>query len=194
MGSITPVLAGLGNINAALGAANALTGSISNLGNTPVRNAQREQELALKQLQQKQALNAKNLAQQTALEKERIAADAAAAENSRLAALRRAVARQRANFGAQGTGADGGSAGAVLLGLFDESAEELAQREKIDDLRRRSLDLGAAQRGALNTLQYSQLQERQKLGRLAAEGERYGGFLPYASDLFDGATQLADRF
>lgn len=183
MGSITPVLTGLGNINAALGVANAVAGGIGNFRHTPARNAQREQELALKQLRQKQALDTKNMAQQDALEKERLASDAAAAEDTRLAALRRAMARQRANFGAQGTGSDGGSAGAVLLGLFDESEDELARRERVDDIRRRAIDLGAAQRGALNTLQYAQLQERQKLGRLSAGIDRVAERIDDGRDL-----------
>jgi hypothetical protein len=145
----------------------------------------KEQQLALKQLQATQRLQARQAEQNAALERERMTADAAAAENSRLTTLRRAVARQRANFGAQGTGSDGGSAGAVLLGLFDESEDELAQRERMDDIRRRALDLGAAQRGALNTLQYSQLQERQKLGRLSETVDRAGGFAGTGLDLAD---------
>lgn len=168
-----------------------LTGRISR--EASYRDAQNERQLALRQLQATQRLNQQHAKEDAALQRERMAADAAAAENSRLAALRRAVARQRANFGAQGTGSEGGSAGAVLLGLFDESENELVQREQIDDLRRRSLDTGLAQRSALNTLQYSQLQERQKLGQLAAQTDRIGDHIDTALDLFDTGGK-ATRF
>ncbi|HEY8191874.1 MAG TPA: hypothetical protein VIG74_05560, partial [Alphaproteobacteria bacterium] len=113
------------------------------------------QQLALKQLQATQRLQARLAADDAALTREQLAAEAEGAENSRLAALRRAVARQRANFGVQGVGSEGGSSGAVLLGLFDESEDELAQREKMDDIRRRALDLGLSHQGAINTLQYT---------------------------------------
>ena len=54
----------------------------------------------------------------------------------------RAVARQRANFGSSGISSDSGSGQAVLLGLFDETEDELARREQLDNLRNRALDLG----------------------------------------------------
>ena len=90
---------------------------------------------------------------------------AKAAEDERRAALRRAVARQNARFGASGIGGSGGSAEAVLLGLFDESEEDLASRERLDNLRNRSLDLNVAQNSSLNVLQRSQLQQRQDFQR-----------------------------
>lgn len=167
---------------------NIITGGVSR--ESSYRDAQREQQTALRQLQSTQRLNQQQAEQDAALAREKLAADSAAAENSRVAALRRAVARQRANFGSQGVSSEGGSAGAVLLGLFDESEDELAQRQKLDDIRRRSLDLGLAQRGALNTLQYSQLQERQKLGRLAAETDRAGGLVSSGLELLDTGTRL----
>ena len=86
------------------------------------RRGSRDQ--ALEQLQKRQALQQQQLAQDAALERERIALNTAQSEEERKAALRRAVARQRANFGAQGVGSGAGSSQEVLLGLFEESDEE----------------------------------------------------------------------
>jgi hypothetical protein len=77
------------------------------------------------------------------------------------------VARQRANFGAQGVSAGGGSAQAVLLGLFEESEEERARRERLDGLRVRVLEDDLAGRRASNVLQRTQLQERAKVDAIA---------------------------
>lgn len=162
---------------------NTITGAASQ--EAAYRDRQKEQQIALRQLQATQKLSRKNAEEDAALQRERLAADAAAAENTRLSALRRAVARQRANFGAQGVGSKGGSAGAVLLGFFDESADELAQREKVDSLRNRALDLGLSQQRGLNTLQFTQLRERQKIGSLGADVDRAGGFVNSALDLFN---------
>lgn len=130
------------------------------------RKAEKEQSLALRQLQQTQQLNQRQAAQDAALERERIAAEAQNAQEDRERALRRAVARQRANFAGSGISPSGGSAQAVLLGLFDETEEDLAQRERLDNLRNRASDLGLAQSNSLNVLQRTQLQERQKLNAL----------------------------
>lgn len=156
MGAINPislVTSGLGVLNTV----NQLTGQPQR------RNAEREQELALQQLQAQQQLNQQQLEQDAALERERIAAQAQADEQDRQRALRRAVARQRAQFGSRGVSAEGGSAQAILLGLFDESEEELAQRERLDGLRTSALDQDLAQRSSLNVLQRTQLQQRQNL-------------------------------
>lgn len=165
---------------------NTITGAASR--EASYRDRAKEQQLALRQLQATQRLNQQHAAEDAALQRERLAADAAAAENTRLAALRRAVARQRANFGAQGVGSEGGSAGAVLLGFFDESADELAQREKVDGLRSRALDLGLSQQRGLNTLQYTQLRERQKIGRLSGAADHVGGLAGAGLDLAEMLT------
>lgn len=174
MGAITPVLTGLNAIRT-------IGGMVSK--DNSYGDRQKAQQVALKQLQTTQRLQARQAADDAALNRERLAAEAAGAENARLAALRRAVARQRANFGVQGVGSDGGSSGAVLLGLFDESEDELAQREKMDDIRNRALDMGMAQRGAINTLQYTQLKERQKIGRLSAGIDRAAARIDDGLDL-----------
>ncbi|MFA5592581.1 MAG: transporter [Micavibrio sp.] len=109
------------------------------------------------------ALELQQQAERAAMEQQKIALDAQGAESERRAALRRAVARQRARYGAGGTGSYDGSAQAVLLGLFDESDEEAQRRTALDTLRTRALDQGIAQRQSINTLQLTQMKERERL-------------------------------
>ncbi|MCF8496732.1 MAG: hypothetical protein K9G62_08740, partial [Alphaproteobacteria bacterium] len=127
-----------------------------------------QQKLALRQLQEQQKLQQSQIEAGTAIERERLTLSAQTAEDARRTALRRAVARQRAQFGASGTGnAGGGSGQAALLGLFDESEDELRSRERLDSLRSQALDQDLSNRASLNVLQRTQLQERQKLDRIA---------------------------
>ena len=142
MGAITPIASGLTTLVGALNTANQIAASVQTLsGKSPERQ---EQDLALKQLQERQALSAAQLAQNNALESERIALQSAQDEQDRRAALKRAVARQRASFGASGLNQNSGSSQAVLLGMFDENEDELAQREQLDTLRNRALELDNA--------------------------------------------------
>lgn len=150
------------NITRAASLVNTLSGSSEDARRDQIRA---EQGLALEQLQNRQALQESQLAQNNALEKGRIATDAAQADEERRAALRRAVARQRASFGAQGVGSNGGSSEAVLLGFFDESDAERDRRERLDQTRNTALDNNLAQTRSLNLLQATQLAERQKLSR-----------------------------
>lgn len=165
MGNLTPVItqaAGFG-IGGPVG-----TSLSAVLQNRDSRTAQKEeQDLAMRQLQARQRSQQQSLEAETALEKERIAAGAAAEEETRRAALRRAVARQRAQFGASGIGnGNDGSTRAVLLGLFDETEDELAERERLDTLRQKALDLDVSTNRSLNVLQQSQLAERQSLEKI----------------------------
>ena len=169
MGAIVPTISqGVGFANSVLGTVNAVDNLINlGSGNTSQqRNMEREQRQALSQLQARQRLQEQQLAAQTALERERITAQAQIDEAQRRDALKRAVARQRARFGSSGIGnAGNGSAQAVLLGLFDETEEELAQRERLDGLRHSALDLDVASQQSLNVLQRTQLQEKQRFER-----------------------------
>ncbi|MGQ0528074.1 MAG: hypothetical protein ACT4OY_08635 [Alphaproteobacteria bacterium] len=155
MGGILPVLGGLtkavGAVSGAVNAVNFVTG--------------RDQNQTLKMLRERQNLTQAQLEANAALDKERLAAQADADKSSRLAALRRAMARQRAQFGASGVGSAGGSSQAVLLGLFDETEEELAQREKLDGIRSRATDLDVSNSRSLNLLNATQLAQRQNLQR-----------------------------
>lgn len=164
MGAIAPIAAGLSTVAATLGAANQVVSTVRTITGT---NTQRQtQDLALEQLQARQRLQQAQLTQDNTLERERIATQSAQDEEERLTALRRAVARQRANFAGSGVSATGGSSQAVLLGLFDETQDELSRREQLDNLRSRSLDLNASQTSSLNLLQATQLQQRNNLSRL----------------------------
>ena len=162
MGAITPIASGLTTIVVALNVANEIVSSVQTLSG----NDTSSEELALKQLKEQQRLQQKQLAQQNALEREQVALQALQDEEDRRAALRRAVARQRASFGASGVSSGSGSSQAVLLGLVDETEDELAQREALDNLRSQALSLDEAQTRSLNLLQATQLSERNALNNL----------------------------
>lgn len=178
MGSMTPALmTGLGSVSDIVGgvapifgAASDIVGSVRAItggGDDDRRRALRaQQDMLLRQLAQKQQADAMNASERAALERERLAADASAADEKRRAALRRAVARQRASFGAQGTGSNDGSAEAVLLGLFEETDTDRAQRARLDDIRERFINQDLSAKNRINVLQRAQLAERQKLERM----------------------------
>ena len=138
---------------------------------TASRNAQASQEQAVQDLQTRQSEQERQLAQDATLERTRIAEATAQAEGDRKAALKRAVARQRARFGSSGiTASSGGSAQAVLLGLFEESEDEKVQRDKLDSLRLGALDQNQDQQKRFNVIQRTQLQERQKINNASSFG------------------------
>lgn len=126
-----------------------------------------QHDLAMRQLQAQQGVSVAITGDQAALDRQKILLDAAGADETRRAALRRAVARQRASFGAQGLSADG-SGEAVLLGLFDESDADREQRDRLDALRLQGIDQDLEDQGRINVLQRTQLRERQNLERVMA--------------------------
>lgn len=127
---------------------------------------QAQQDLALAQLQAQQQIGERQAAQNAALERAHITEAATEAERARRAALKRAVARQKVSLASQGiSGADDGSAEAILLGMFQESEDDRVARSRLDGLREQALGMDLAQRQALNILQRSQLAERQRLER-----------------------------
>jgi len=132
----------------------------------------KSQDQSLKQLKKRQDLDQKIAQQNAQLNRERIAIDSRQSEEKRKRALRRAVSRQRANFGAQGIGSGAASSQAVLLGLFDESDEERKRREELDNLRLSSIDQNLSQGASLNVLQRTQLEQRNNLRNLSAIGNR----------------------
>ena len=141
---------------------------------------ERQQQLSMQQLKAQQALQSQQLAAQTALDREKITAQSQSDDEARQAALRRAVARQKAAFGSSGLGNQGGgSSEAVLLGLFDESEADLAKREQLDSLRNKALDLSLSDNNSLNVLQQSQLRERQNLSRQISNQESNSGLISY---------------
>ncbi len=121
---------------------------------------------ALDQLKARQQLQERQAAADATLQKEQITLNAAQADEERKKALKRAVARQRANFGAQGVSSGAGSSQAVLLGMFEESEDEQREREALDTLRERSIDQDLSQARALNVLQRTQLEEKNKISEI----------------------------
>lgn len=142
----------------ALGAANTVLGAFNNYQDKSGRQDYQKTKAL-------QDLEIRNAQERAAYEKSQLKLSAEQTESERRAALRRAVAKQRANFGASGTGSSDGSSRAVLLGLFDESDEERARRESLDTLKSRAIDMGVAQQQRINTLQLAQLKEKNKINR-----------------------------
>ena len=179
MGSMNPtslVSNALTGLNSALSVAiplirtgSALFSDIQSFGDDPYKDErqrlQKQQQLALKQLRASQDEKLLDLQEQSALAAEKSVTDSAAAEQTRLSALRRAVARQRAAYGVSGLSSTGGSAEAVLLGLFEESDDERETRARLDDIRNRTLEQNLDAQKRLNVLQVSQLKQKQRLER-----------------------------
>lgn len=138
------------------------------------RRSSSSQDAALQQLRAQQSLQEQQAAADAALNRQKIALDAGNTEEERKKALRRAVSRQRANFGAQGISSGGGSSQAVLLGLFEESDAEKKKREQLDALRLTSIDQDLGQQKSLNVLQRTQLQEKQKISQLSTGESLFG--------------------
>lgn len=170
MGALTPVIGTLGTVLGAVNTVERAVGKVRDYSGDAEEDRRRQlraqQDLALKQLKQQQAAGLKTANENAALDKAKISADTESAEAKRRAALRRAVARQNVNFAARGLSKnDSGSSEAILLGLFDESDTERAQREKLDTIRNRAIDSGVTAKSRLNVLQRTQLQEKQRLER-----------------------------
>jgi colicin import membrane protein len=141
--------------------------AIQGFGSSAEKQAQAnmlaQQDLALKQLQAQQALGQANAEQDAALQRQKIANDAASADATRMGALRRAVARQNAQFGASGVSSDDGSSEAVMLGLVNQSDAEKADQDALDTLRYQAIDQNLGQEKSVDVLQQAQLQQRQNL-------------------------------
>lgn len=88
-------------------------------------------------------------------------------DEKRRAALKRSIARQRANFGAQGVGSNGGSSEAVLLGMFEMSDAEREAAEQLNNFRTQAVAQGLGAQQQLNLLQQTQLKERQYVDYLS---------------------------
>lgn len=145
----------------AIGAANTVIGAIDKYqngsGRTQYDQTKAQNDLILK-----------NAKEQASLQKEQMRINADAAETERRNALRRAIAKQRAQFGASGISQGDGSSQAVLLGMFDESDEERQQREALDALKTASIDQNVGQQARVNTLQLTQLQEKNRLNKVSS--------------------------
>lgn len=152
---------------------------------------QRENEkFALEQLQQRQALQERQAIENANQTRSEIAEAAKIDAEKRRSALKRAVARQRASFGGSGISSSGGSSEAVLLGFFDETQDELDQRQRLDSLRSNALDLGVAQQQSLNLLQREQLRQSQKMNDLASRYGRINNVLDFGMGAAKYGTKL----
>lgn len=109
-----------------------------------------------------------NLAQTNALRKEQNRLDLQDKERDRQERLRAALAKQRAAFGASGTGSSSGSAQASLLRLFDESEQDGQAMSEAASIQNRILDQEYANRQSINMLEETQLKERRRLGGVTA--------------------------
>lgn len=145
----------------ALGAANTVLGAVNRFQDN---SGDRE----YKQTKALQDLEIRNVQERAAYEKEQLRLSGDQAERERRNSLRRAVAKQRAIYGGEGISSGDGSARAVLLGLFDESDEERKERNALDTLKSSALDSNIAQQKRLNTLQLTQLKEKNRLNRYTA--------------------------
>jgi hypothetical protein len=159
LGSILPILGGITSTVTALDRTFQLIGDMSE------DSQKRQQELQMRQLKQQQRLQEQQLAENYAQQRGTAALEGALDAEKRRASIKRAVSRQRAQFGSSGI-ANSGSAEAVLLGMFDETEDEIARREQIDSMRNRALELDEAQNRSLNLLQATQLAQRQRLENL----------------------------
>jgi len=168
MGATVSTLTNLaGTLSSVVGATDSIAGTLGLTANNAQKqrrkDLQSQQDLALAQLKAQQNQSLAQSESDAALERAKIAQDASMAQSERKQALKRAVARQRAQFGSSGAGGTGGSSEAVLLGLFEESEEEKAQRDRLDNLRFKAIDQSLSDQRATNTLRRTQLQERQNL-------------------------------
>lgn len=157
-----------GTISKAVGAYSTLSG----LGGFGTRS--QASDLAYQQMQAQNALQNQQAAQAAALQKQQLEAESQSNARKRRAALKRAMARQKVLYGAQGISTEGGSGEAILLGLYNETEDDLADRERLDTIRKAALDQRLENTTALNVLQSTQLAERNRLrSNIINRGEDY---------------------
>ncbi len=144
-----------------LGAVNTVLGAVNQFSNDSGKQDYEAQ-------QRKNQMELQNVQEKAALEKRQIALNAQVLEEERRNALRRAIARQKAVYGASGTDSSTGSGQAVLLGLVSDSEDERARRQALDTLKTASADQAVAQQQRINTLQLTQLRERDKYNQYTA--------------------------
>lgn len=172
MGSLAGIATALTPILTGAGIPGAVVGFGTQYLNQKIArdDLRRQQDQALAQLQGRQRLDEDLAAQNAAIEKQKIASETAAVELRRKQALKRAVARQKTLFSAQGLGGEtAGSNEAVLLGFMNSSEEEAAQNDQMANLRRTALEQSLAAQKQKNLLESTQLAQRQSLSRYILE-------------------------
>lgn len=118
-------------------------------------------------VQAKQQARTQNAAAESAAQFQRQQAEQAQAirERDRRERLRRVLASQRAQFGAQGIGG-GGSAEAVLKGLTNDNERAIQDERERLGLSFAALDRDVAERRRLNLLEVSNTRRRLAFGTL----------------------------
>ena len=165
MGTLVPVL---GTLTKTIGAISTIGGAFNTLAGNDDALRRRGQEQAMRELQNRQAQSTAEAQAQADKNRAQIALDAKTAEATRLAALKRAVAKRNARNGAAGIGGLGGSREAVLLGLYNESETEKKNREDLDKLRYNAIDSDLGLNASRNILEQTQLAERQRLDNIVS--------------------------
>tara|TARA_R110002124_G_scaffold287365_1_gene474117 strand:- start:49495 stop:50016 length:522 start_codon:yes stop_codon:yes gene_type:complete len=170
MASFSSAVSALNAITPIIGSAtqllNAGVGLAQGLGGGDSDDLRSKQQREIDQLTAQQAANAQIDQKDAALARQQIELAAQDDARRRQNALKRAAAKQRAQFGASGIGSNpGGSGEAVLLGLFEQSEEEKNQADALDKLRLNALEQDLENTRTLNLLQTQQLQANQALER-----------------------------
>lgn len=126
-------------------------GNVINLGQS-LAKTQRN----YKQATQNYQLAERTLAQESADARARIDLDAIDAARTRRQSTQRAIARQKAQYGAQGLDSADGSGEAVILGLLADNADAKKYRDSVDALKRQNLENTTAARRQRNLLNLQQ--------------------------------------
>lgn len=155
-----------------LGAANTVLGAVDRF--TGASGDEYKEQKARNNLSLQNALT------DAVLKKQDIALTAQRVESERRDALRRAMAKQKAYYGASGTDSGSGSAQAVLLGKVSESEEDRRQSEALDALKTASIDEGINTVQRINTLQLTQMKQKNKYKKYTSAldlADSFSGFL-----------------
>ncbi len=146
--------------------------SALSLANTAVKGLNSYKENSgsrdYQETQQKNDAQLAGLKQQAALSKEEYRLQQERDEQERRIKLRQAMAEQRAKFGSQGIGSGDGSSQAVLYGLLSMSDEDRTNSNSTYALKKSILDQQVDQQQRINTLQLTQLKEKNKLSKVTS--------------------------
>lgn len=144
-----------------LGAVNTVLGAVDQFSKSSGKR-----DYTLQTMQNAETLR---IAQENAaIKKDQIMLSAQMAEEERRNALRRAIAKQKAVYGAGGIDSTTGSAQALLLGRVAESEKVRQENDALDALRIGAANLGVDQQKRINTLQLTQLREKNKYNQITA--------------------------
>jgi len=155
----------MGQIASLGGALASGTGIIGNAANTLISSAQSSNELS--NLKSQQNLEQEQQQTNTNAQLQQIELQSQQDEQDRLKALKSAVAKQRAAFGASGvSSSDSGSASAVVTGYLNDSNSEKSQNEKTNNLKKQALTDSLNQTKQKNLLELSEKENENKWSNL----------------------------